>query len=166
MKGQFGAHIPGERTMYLRMFHEQLREALDTLSDREAFVITMRFGLGDDQPKTLGEIGKALGLTRERVRQIESRSMSKLRHKTRSGPLQEYLDIEHFQIQEDNELGGPAERGLIHCEKHGWSEKPSLPGPTCACCACPVEVPYTGRPQKYCSNSCKQEAYRRRQRDG
>ena len=66
---------------------------LDTLSEREAGVVSMRFGLTDGQPKTLDEIGKVYGVTRERIRQIESKTMSKLRHPSRSQVLRDYLDL-------------------------------------------------------------------------
>ena len=62
------------------------------LSEREAGVVSMRFGLTDGQPKTLDEIGKVYGVTRERIRQIESKTMSKLRHPSRSQVLRDYLD--------------------------------------------------------------------------
>ena len=62
---------------------------LDTLSEREAGVVSMRFGLTDGQPKTLDEIGKVYGVTRERIRQIESKTMSKLRHPSRSQVLRD-----------------------------------------------------------------------------
>ena len=65
---------------------------LATLSEREAGIVSMRFGLTDGQPKTLDEIGKVYGVTRERIRQIESKAMSKLRHPSRSGVLRDYLD--------------------------------------------------------------------------
>ena len=162
MKRQFGSHIPGEGLMNLRMLQEQLRSVLETLDDREAGVIKMRFGLADGQPKTLDEIGKAYGVTRERIRQIESKTMSKLRHPKRSGLLRDYLDTDYFPFQEDHESSDPVARGLVYCEKHGWSEKPSSPGPICACCPCPVAAPVASRPQEYCSNACKQAAYRRR----
>jgi RNA polymerase primary sigma factor len=74
------------------LLREQLGHVLDTLSDREAGVVTMRFGLSDGQPRTLDEIGKVYGVTRERIRQIESKTMSKLRHPSRSQALREYLD--------------------------------------------------------------------------
>ena len=67
---------------------------LDTLSEREAGVVCMRFGLTDGQPKTLDEIGKVYGVTRERIRQIESKTMSKLRHPSRSQVLRDYLDYD------------------------------------------------------------------------
>lgn len=74
------------------LLQEQLHKVLDTLSEREAGVVSMRFGLGDGQPKTLDEIGKVYGVTRERIRQIESKTMSKLRHPSRSQVLRDYLD--------------------------------------------------------------------------
>jgi RNA polymerase primary sigma factor len=74
------------------LMQEQLRDVLRTLSDREAAVVRMRFGLADGQPKTLDEIGREFGLTRERIRQIESKTLSKLRHPSRSQKLRDYLD--------------------------------------------------------------------------
>jgi RNA polymerase primary sigma factor len=74
------------------LFREQLLSVLDTLSEREAGVISLRFGLTDGQPKTLDEIGKVYGVTRERIRQIESKTMSKLRHPSRSQVLRDFLD--------------------------------------------------------------------------
>jgi len=65
---------------------------LDTLAEREAGGVSMRFGPTDGQPKTLDEIGKAYGVTRERIRQIESKAMSKLRNPSRSKVLRDYLD--------------------------------------------------------------------------
>jgi RNA polymerase primary sigma factor len=74
------------------LLREQLHSVLGTLSEREVGVVSMRFGLTDGQPKTLGEIGKVYGVTRERIRQIESKTMSKLRHPSRSNVLRDYLD--------------------------------------------------------------------------
>ncbi|WP_432536588.1 RNA polymerase sigma factor [Kineococcus arenarius] len=74
------------------LLQEQLHAVLDALSEREAGVVSMRFGLTDGQPKTLDEIGKVYGVTRERIRQIESKTMSKLRHPSRSQVLRDYLD--------------------------------------------------------------------------
>jgi RNA polymerase primary sigma factor len=82
---------PGEAVSFT-LLQEQLHSVLDTLSEREAGVVSMRFGLTDGQPKTLGEIGKVYGVTRERIRQIESKTMSKLRHPSRSNVLRDYLD--------------------------------------------------------------------------
>jgi RNA polymerase primary sigma factor len=82
---------PGEAVSFT-LLQEQLHSVLDTLSEREAGVVSMRFGLTDGQPKTLDEIGKVYGVTRERIRQIESKTMSKLRHPSRSQLLRDYLD--------------------------------------------------------------------------
>ncbi len=82
---------PGEAVSFT-LLQEQLHSVLDTLSEREAGVVSLRFGLTDGQPKTLDEIGKVYGVTRERIRQIESKTMSKLRHTSRSDLLRDYLD--------------------------------------------------------------------------
>jgi RNA polymerase primary sigma factor len=82
---------PGEAVSFT-LLQEQLHSVLDTLSEREAGVVSMRFGLTDGQPKTLDQIGKVYGVTRERIRQIESKTMSKLRHPSRSQVLRDYLD--------------------------------------------------------------------------
>lgn len=85
------AVVPADAVSFT-LLQEQLHRVLDTLSEREAGVVSMRFGLGDGQPKTLDEIGKVYGVTRERIRQIESKTMSKLRHPSRSQVLRDYLD--------------------------------------------------------------------------
>ena len=82
---------PGEAVSFT-LLQEQLHSVLGTLSEREAGVVSMRFGLTDGQPRTLDEIGKVYGVTRERIRQIESNTMSKLRHPSRSKALRDYLD--------------------------------------------------------------------------
>lgn len=74
------------------MLQKQLESLLDSLSEREAGVIRMRFGLGDGMPKTLDQIGDTFGVTRERIRQIESKTMAKLRHPSRSQALRDYLE--------------------------------------------------------------------------
>ena len=74
------------------MLQRQLEALLDSLSEREAGVIRMRFGLGDGMPKTLDQIGDTFGVTRERIRQIESKTMAKLRHPSRSQALRDYLE--------------------------------------------------------------------------
>jgi RNA polymerase primary sigma factor len=74
------------------LMQDQLHQLLRTLSEREAAVVKMRFGLTDGEPKTLDEIGREFGLTRERIRQIESKTLSKLRHPSRSQALRDYLD--------------------------------------------------------------------------
>ena len=85
------AVVPAEAVGFT-LLQEELSKVMDTLSDREAGVVGMRFGLTDGQPKTLDEIGRVFGVTRERIRQIESKTMSKLRHPSRSQVLRDYLD--------------------------------------------------------------------------
>ena len=85
------AVVPADAVSFT-LLQEQLHAVLDTLSEREAGVVSMRFGLTDGQPKTLDEIGKVYGVTRERIRQIESKTMSKLRHPSRSQVLRDYRD--------------------------------------------------------------------------
>ena len=82
---------PGEAVSFT-LLQEQLHSVLNTLTEREAGVVSMRFGLADGQPKTLEEIGMVYGVTRERIRQIESKTMMKLRHPSRSKILRDYLD--------------------------------------------------------------------------
>jgi RNA polymerase primary sigma factor len=86
-----GAVMPADAVSFT-LLQEHLHCVLDTLSEREAGVVSMRFGLGDGQPKTFDEIGKVYGVTRERIRQIESATMSKLRQPSRSQVLRHYLD--------------------------------------------------------------------------
>ncbi len=74
------------------LLQDQLQDVLHTLSEREAGVVRLRFGLTDGMPRTLDEIGQVYGVTRERIRQIESKTMSKLRHPSRSQVLRDYLD--------------------------------------------------------------------------
>ncbi len=85
------AVVPADAVSFM-MLQEQLQRVLDTLSERESGVIAMRFGLKDGQPKTLDEIGRRYGVTRERIRQIEAKTMSKLRHPARSQSLRDYLN--------------------------------------------------------------------------
>jgi RNA polymerase primary sigma factor len=85
------AIVPADAVSFT-LLQEQLDQVLITLSEREAGVVRMRFGLTDGQPKTLDEIGKVYGVTRERIRQIESKTMSKLRHPSRSQVLRDYLE--------------------------------------------------------------------------
>ncbi|KFI45491.1 RNA polymerase primary sigma factor [Bifidobacterium bohemicum] len=85
------AIAPSEAVAF-SLLQEQFRQVLETLSPREAGVIKMRYGLEDGQPKTLDDIGRVYGVTRERIRQIESKTMSKLRHPSRSQALRDFLD--------------------------------------------------------------------------
>jgi RNA polymerase primary sigma factor len=74
------------------LLQEQLNQALETLSEREAGVVSIRFWRHDGKPRTLDEIGQIYGVTRERIRQIESKTITKLRHPSRSQILRDYLD--------------------------------------------------------------------------
>ena len=74
------------------LLRDHLDQVLDTLSEREAGVVSMRYGLRDGAPKTLEEIGQVYGVTRERIRQIEKHAMDKLRHPSRADALRDYLD--------------------------------------------------------------------------
>jgi RNA polymerase primary sigma factor len=85
------AVIPADAVSFT-LLQEQLHSVLGTLTEREAGVVSMRFGLTDGQPKTLDQIGKVYGVTRERIRQIEAKTMSKLRHPSRSQMLRDYLE--------------------------------------------------------------------------
>ena len=76
------------------LLHEAVSEALDELTERERRVVCLRFGLEDGQARTLEEVGKEFGVTRERIRQIESKTLAKLRHPQRSQKLRDYLDGE------------------------------------------------------------------------
>lgn len=88
--------ISEQEAILVSVVHEQLKlgliQILKTISDREAGIIRMRFGLDDGEPKTLSEIAEFYGVSRERIRQIESKTMSKLRHPKRSQRIIDYLD--------------------------------------------------------------------------
>ncbi len=85
------AVIPANAASFV-LLQDQLREVLDSLSERERRVIELRFGLKNGHPRTLEEVGRVFGVTRERIRQIESKTLSKLRHPSRSHKLKDYLD--------------------------------------------------------------------------
>ncbi len=85
------AEAPSEAASFT-MLQEQLQEVLNTLNDREKKVIQLRFGLQDGHPRTLEEVGREFGVTRERIRQIESKTLGKLRHPNRSGALKDFLE--------------------------------------------------------------------------
>ncbi len=96
--GQFGDFIEDSEAVValdavaFTLLQEQLEAVLETLSEREAGVMRLRYGLSDGRPRTLDDIGKVYGVTRERIRQIEAKTMSKLRHPSRSQLLQDYLE--------------------------------------------------------------------------
>jgi RNA polymerase primary sigma factor len=85
------AIVPIEAAAFI-LLQDQLEDILGTLSDREQRIIQLRFGLSDGQPRTLEEVGREFGVTRERIRQIESKTLAKLRHPSRAQILREYLD--------------------------------------------------------------------------
>ncbi len=82
---------PADAAAY-ELLKEQLKEVLDTLSDREENVLRLRFGLDDGRTRTLEEVGKVFGVTRERIRQIEAKALRKLRHPSRSKRLKDFLE--------------------------------------------------------------------------
>jgi len=86
-----GVETPSDATSFT-MLQEQLQEVLNTLKDRERKIIQLRFGLQDGHPRTLEEVGREFGVTRERIRQIESKALGKLRHPSRSGVLRDFLE--------------------------------------------------------------------------
>ncbi|WP_425429834.1 RNA polymerase sigma factor RpoD [Collinsella vaginalis] len=85
------AVVPPEAASF-SMLQEQLTQVLDGLADRERKVIELRFGLADGHPRTLEEVGREFGVTRERIRQIESKTLAKLRHPSRSSKLKDYIE--------------------------------------------------------------------------
>ena len=85
------APAPASAASYI-LLKEQLDDVLDTLTDREKRVLELRFGIEDGRPRTLEEVGKEFGVTRERIRQIEAKALRKLRHPSRSKKLKDYLD--------------------------------------------------------------------------
>jgi RNA polymerase sigma factor (sigma-70 family) len=85
------AVVPVDAASFI-LLQEQLDSVLHTLSEREKKVIQLRFGLTDGHPRTLEEVGREFGVTRERIRQIESKTLSKLRHPSRSQKLRDYLE--------------------------------------------------------------------------
>src|SRR5206468_5962598 len=103
------AVVPADAVSFT-LLQEQLHSVLDTLSEREAGVVSMRFGLTDGQPKTLDEIGRVYGVTRERIRQIESKTMLKLRHPSRSQLLRDYLDRRNTTVHPERRRVSPAAR--------------------------------------------------------
>jgi RNA polymerase primary sigma factor len=85
------ARAPAEEASFT-LLREQLDEVLKTLTDREQRVLRLRFGLDDGRARTLEEVGQKFGVTRERIRQIEAKTLRKLRHPSRSKKLKDYLD--------------------------------------------------------------------------
>jgi hypothetical protein len=137
---------------------ELLYELLDDLSEREAGIVYMYFGLGEKEPQTLDEIGKLYGVTRERIRQVLEKAISKLRHPSRTlkllvtdshGHLTDYIEFrrKHRVTEWDRRIYEKWRANFISCAHCGQQEFPSVRG---------------GRPRKYCSDKCRQAAYRAR----
>jgi hypothetical protein len=131
-----------------------LRAVLDTLDERESGVIKMRFGLDDGQPRTLDEIGKVYGVTRERIREIESKTLAKLRWPGRTDQLA-LINGEKIVGTVDVRITGAetthSDDDVVHCpqcHRRWWNP------------------PTGGRRRKYCSNACRQAAYRARRAAG
>lgn len=146
MNRQHGSHVPGE--VYVHMFIEQLHSALDTLSEREAGVISMRFGLTDGKPHSLKEAARVYGVTTDRIRKIELKAMAKLRNPRLTMFLRDYLDMDNFPALEEYVRLRADQGGLVYCQY-------------CSC-AFDDHPESSGRKPKYCSNACRQAAYRRR----
>jgi cytochrome c553 len=133
-----------------------LRDIVDTLSQSEAGVVTMRLGLNDGEPKTLDEIGKAYGVTRERIKQIEQRAMFKLRQAlsdspltvTEGGTVLDIVDVRRAAV--DASTPPKTLVWCANCHERRFDQRSG--------------VPTGGRPRKYCSDKCRQAAYRARQR--
>ena len=152
---------------------DQLSSVLETLSEREAAIVRMRFGLIDEEPKTLDEIGQVYGVTRERIRQIEMKTMQKLRHPSRASVLRDYVDFDESgslaaaMRRARKERYGTAvheQNKPVRCGRHGWFI-PREGDTKCHACPCPLYRYYgEGRPRVYCSDACRQSAYRARQR--
>jgi hypothetical protein len=129
---------------------------MDTLSEREARIIASRFGIPDGEPKTLDELGRMYGVTRERIRQIEQRAMAKLRHPVRSRVL---------EVQDDD-----GQRVDLIDIARAWptltrEDLERLGFVWCAHChESPFHPRTRGRRRAYCSHKCRQAAYRERRR--
>ena len=149
------------------VFRGRLQVILATLSEREAGIIRLRFGLTDGQPRTLNEIGQVYGLTGERVRQIEVRALAKLRRGDRIYGLGDFVGEDFRPDPEQLETSFLGRRVKVFCDRHGWSPDLGLRGSsrTCELCPCFLLEDWTGgRPSRYCSNACRQAAYRRRKK--
>jgi hypothetical protein len=165
---------PTERAANGELFLTQLEAVLQTLNEREQGVIRLRFGLSDEQPRTLDEIGTVFGVTGERARQLLEKALTKLRHSSRSDILwwlreEDWGNLERMRARV---YGGRAPREHyepLYCHRHGLAEwvvadERPRPGTACPQCDCYIYHWTGGRPQSYYSNACRQAAYRQRKR--
>ncbi len=132
------AVVPIEAAAFI-MLQDQLERVLDQLGEREQRIIQLRFGLTDGHPRTLEEVGREFGVTRERIRQIESKTLAKLRHPSRAQMLREYLDLCWPR-------GSDRSPGLIGLGRHG-TRVPRVLSPTGGCRSRPRARPRPGRPR-------------------
>jgi hypothetical protein len=160
------------------MLLDQLIAVLATLSEQEAEVIRLRFGLADDVQRTLSEVAEVFEVTPEEIQEIETHVLLKLQHPSRSDVLRDYIDdispsvVHHFRRQYLRKYSSarefylslhsePQNKQQVFCEKHGWSISGGF---SCGECPCALPVFKSGRPSLYCSNACRQAAYRRKKR--
>ena len=160
---------PAELRVFTEMAVRQIYAVLATLSEREAGVIRLRLGLTVDEQLTLDEVAQVYGVTRERIRQIESKTLAKLRHRSRSDVLEEYANGDLAPLTPEARariLGSDLKKPppLVYCDRHGWSDPGQNPlrVSTCAHCPCVLPQAVTGRQRMYCSSACRQAAYRGR----
>jgi hypothetical protein len=160
------SHSPTESAATARFMAQQvdvaLAQILETVSEREAGVIRMLFGVGDGPPRTLADIGRVYGVSQERIRQIQSKTLSKLRHPSRSQILWDYT-VDDVKLSDAirRVQNGNVEPALVWCDRHGWSAPEGSHG-VCGRCKCPVWFNGVGRPPKYCSDACRKAASRAR----
>lgn len=155
----------------LRIEGEQLLEQLDSmfvaLSEREVLVIRLRFGLYDGEPWSPRQIAEHVGITREGVDRLEDRVLRKLRYRGDSlGGVRGYLEGDFpLSVSRRASILGPTtvESLVVQCPRHGWAVLHPY-SPMCPVCECSAPRPVDGRPRKYCSNACRQSAYRTRNR--
>jgi hypothetical protein len=166
---------------YSRAYGEEglvrLVSALKMLEAREMGVILWRYGIKDGEPKTWSEIGEIYGLSGERIRVIENKAISKLRHPSKRASVEDFVDDwphlpEAMRLKVLAELGQTIQPTAVppvrYCERHGtWSDAVA-PGlvrvtlDTCENCPCVLPPQRTGRRRRFCSNDCRQDAYRAR----
>jgi len=150
---------------------DALRFALESLTPREAGVLTQRFGLDGDSPRTLDELGRQYGVTRERIRDIESRVLSKLRDTDVPSRVVDLLSDSPSAATVDRlrSVFATASSPLVQCQRHGWYDPDMVgggPGGSgrryCRMCPCPL---FLSQPI-YCSAACRQAGYRLNARPG